>query len=153
MWKRFAKFWQDKQTQQSIDARETPVTIKQYFMGRDIAFPEDYNEEIRKNAERLIYKVNGLLTDLRVERVRVSSGWRPATVNRRIGGAKRSLHLNGKAIDLADSNKELARRILDNRGLLKKWGLWLENTEHTDTWVHLDIGIRAPRPGGNIFKP
>jgi len=134
-----------------------PISIEAYFQDpkngddRRLKYPNDYTSEILENAKALLEKVNNLLIDLGVVTVVVSSGWRPATVNAAVGGAKKSLHMLGKAIDLRDSTGELDKLIESRPDLLKKYGLWLEDPSATKGWCHLDVGNRTDRPS-RVFK-
>lgn len=128
------------------------LTLKQYTMGRDKLYPEEWTLEIQANAEDLILRVNNLLKVIWSGEVVVTSGWRPLAINRKAGGAKRSLHMQGKAIDLKDNDGSLAAAILKKPELLLDFGLWLENPESTKGWVHLDRGQRSERLV-RIFKP
>jgi hypothetical protein len=134
-----------------------PISIEAYFSDpkngddRRLKYPNDYTNEILENAKALLEKVNSLLIDLGVVTVVVSSGWRPATVNAAVGGAKRSLHMQGRAVDLRDSTGELDKLIESKPELLKKHGLWLEDPSATKGWCHLDCGNRTDRPS-RVFK-
>lgn len=106
----------------------------------------ELTKEVKDNAVILLNKVNQLLEELNFKNAIVSSGFRPSEVNAATkGSAKHSLHMTGKAIDIADANHALAHAILANPGLLKKYGLWMEDISATPTWCHLDIGIRTDR--------
>lgn len=107
---------------------------------------EELTKEVKDNATVLLNRVNQLLKDLGIESVIVSSGFRPSKVNANIkGAAKKSLHMTGKAVDIADAKHEIAHKILARPDLLKKYDLWMEDIVHTPTWVHLDIGVRKER--------
>jgi len=125
---------------------------------RRTAFPEDWTKEVEENAKKLLKKVNELLAELNVEKVTVSSGFRPADVNKQVANAaKRSYHMNGYAIDILDDQYQtLGKLIAGKPELLKKYELWIEDLtstkgKHTN-WVHLDYGIRSDRPS-RMFKP
>lgn len=130
------------------------ISLEMYLMGRDKLWPDEYTPLVRNNAILLLDQVNGLLEDLVLKnfRYKVTSGWRPLSVNRLAKGAKRSLHLVGRAIDIADTGKKLSDAILDRTELLSKWHLWLESPRHTNGWVHLDNGDRSKREP-RIFAP
>lgn len=143
------------------------ISLDAYFTdsktGKDrrLLYKDEYTLEIKQNAEKLLEKVNALLLDLGIMSCRVSSGWRPAALNASVGGAKRSLHTRGLAIDLVDSDGTLDKLILEKEktllqegrpSLLKKYDLWLEDPAATSTWVHLDLGTRSERPL-RVFKP
>ena len=60
------------------------ISLKEYFMGRDVSYKEEYTPEIEKNARALLSLVNRLLTDLNITKVSVSSGWRRPSSNKTI---------------------------------------------------------------------
>ncbi len=143
--------------QENKEENKMAITLEAYFADpktgedRRVKYVEDYTDEILENAKVLIEKVNSLLSDLGIIAVVVSSGWRPTAVNSAVGGAKRSLHLQGRAVDLKDSTGELDRVIEERPDLLKKYGLWLEDPDATTGWCHLDNGNRRDRPS-RVFK-
>lgn len=132
------------------------ITIAAYLMGRDVKYKSEYSDSIYVNGCRLLLKVNRLLHDLGFDDVEVSSGWRPPSVNHQVpGAAVHSHHMTGNAVDIMDTQKQLAQAILkyqfiDNK-FLEKYGLYMEDPQSTLTWVHLqDI---APKSGKRIFNP
>lgn len=129
------------------------ITKAEILMGRDVAFKKDYTEEISKNIDLLLIPLNKF-REIYGKSMIVSSGWRPPTINAKIGGAKKSLHMLGLACDFVDKDGNLAKFLLkmDSEGKLKELGLWLENPEKTPGWVHLDIKDRGDRES-NVFNP
>lgn len=87
----------------------------------------------------------------------VSSGYRPADVNRKTNGAAtNSLHLICAAADLVDDKSQaLAKFCLADLPMLEHLGLWIENPEFTrgrwTNWVHLQIF--PPKSGKRVFDP
>jgi len=74
--------------------------------------------------------------------VLISSGYRCAALNARVGGASRSQHVSGLAADftLSDySPREVARRISESDVVFDQ--LILE----FDSWVHLSVTTGTPR--------
>ena len=136
-------------------AREV-VSLDDYWQGRDQQYSHEWTPLIRENAYELLKRVNLLLQDLNVVSARVVSGWRPSEVNQRVGGAARSLHITGQAVDLRDnSRQEFGDLIIRNNHLLHKYQLWLESPEATrgnTNWIHLDMGIRDDRDL-RVFNP
>lgn len=144
------------------------ITLKDYLTASG-SYPERENHkeltpELIKNAEKLLTQVNQLLTDLGVENVKISSGFRPSEVNAATAGAaKKSLHQACLAIDIIDDkNQELANKInkLENaskEGFLVKYGLWLESPEATKgkntNWCHLDLSTSRSARKVRVFKP
>jgi uncharacterized protein YcbK (DUF882 family) len=126
------------------------ITIEQYWMGRDKRYQQDMTQEIRDNATLLVSRVNKLL-EVMGKGTSVNSGWRPATVNRQVGGAKRSNHIIGKAIDLNDDDGSIDEWCMNNLKELEKVGLWLEHPSKTPRWTHLQSV--SPRSGKRVFLP
>lgn len=131
------------------------ISLKEYWMGRDITHKSELTDEIIKNAENTLSKINALLKDLKwASPVYVSSGWRPISINSKVAGAaKKSLHTIGCACDIKDdANQTLGKTILKYPELLKKHGLWIEDLNSTKGWVHIDTQKRADRDV-QVFKP
>lgn len=122
-------------------------------MNRDVTHKAEYTQEISDNLDKLLILLNKFRTAYGKPMI-VTSGWRPQGINSKIGGAKRSLHVQGRACDFADPNGELATfaKKMDSEGKLAEWGLWLENPDKTPGWIHLDNNDRGKRKS-NIFKP
>lgn len=132
------------------------ITLNDYLTSSckypDRARHKECTTEVKANAEQLLIKVNKLLKELGFTKVKVSSGFRPSTVNSAISGAKKSLHMIGKAIDIADPDGKLDKAISEKPELLTTYGLWLEHPDSTVGWAHLDTGSRFERKI-RIFKP
>ena len=136
------------------------VTLYHYFKRRDEKYRSEFNAGILANAEELLRRVNLLLSDLSQLDSRlldrpflVSSGWRPASLNKSVtGAAPRSHHISGKAIDFVDTDNSIDAIISTHYQLLPVHGLWLEHPDHTPGWCHLDMGLRSAREK-QIFKP
>jgi hypothetical protein len=124
----------------------------------DRANSTELTEELKANGKQLIEKVVALLTELGIKSIDISSGFRTSAANSATpSAAKKSLHMQCKAVDLLDDKAQsLGKLILSKPELLKKHGLWMEDLSATigknTNWVHLDIGNRADRPI-RIFKP
>lgn len=133
------------------------ITLEQYVTAND-KYPErlkhqELTDEIKKNAEALLNNVNDLLKELKIEKVTVSSGWRPSDTNSKIpNAAKKSLHMEAKAVDILDIDGKLDQLIENNDELLKKYGIWQESPLKTRGWVHLDCKNRGKR-AKNQFSP
>lgn len=142
-----------------------PLTLDMYLTAngryKDRAKHKELTLELLKNAEVLITAVNQLLTELKVSKVDVSSGFRPTDVNKAVPNAsKKSAHQICMAVDLVDDKAQtLAKRLEDDfkangdKSLLVKYELYLESPKHTMGkqvgWVHLQT-----RPTRNrIFIP
>lgn len=122
------------------------ITVSEYLMGRDKEFPLDMLQA--RNMAELLSKVNYLFGKLDLH-AKVSSGYRPASINKKIGGAKMSTHTVCAGIDLADPDGNLAIVMKKNVELLKELGLYLENPDFTKGWIHLDFKTRK----NTIFNP
>lgn len=129
------------------------ISKKEILMNRDVQYKDDYTQEISNNIDKLLISLNKF-REAYGKPMTVSSGWRPESVNKAIGGAKKSNHTVGLACDFVDKDGKLAEFALkmDQEGKLKEWGLWLENPTKTTGWIHLDIKDRGFR-STNVFNP
>jgi hypothetical protein len=101
------------------------------------------------NAIRLLYAVNVLREKLGTPLI-VTSGYRSPEHNKRIGGAPFSNHMECLAVDFADADGSIKRRLMaDSNKLLIECGLYMEDPKDTPTWVH--VQIVPPRSGNRVF--
>ena len=114
---------------------------------KDRLLSSELTKEVKDNAIILLNRVNQLLKELGYKKVDVSSGFRTSAVNAATkGSAKKSLHMLGKAVDIADPKHELYKKIEEKPELLKKYGLWMEHKDNAPTWCHLDCSnLRVDR--------
>jgi hypothetical protein len=138
------------------------ITYADYYMGRDIRYPNDLLGPIKGNVIRTVDITNRLLVLLKVSTVPleinprtgsvVASGWRPPALNAATPGASRtSLHMSGEAIDLYDPSGEIDKWLSHNIKALVDLGLWLEHPDATPGWSH--VQVRPPKSGNRIFRP
>lgn len=138
------------------------LTLKDYFMGRDKAYPAELTPEIDANAAIVVERANQLLTYAQINGVEiednpktgtpVSSGWRPAAINKATANAApRSKHMTGQAIDVYDPEGELDDWCMENLDKLTSLELWLEHPSATKGWCHLQI--LPPRSDKRVFYP
>jgi uncharacterized protein YcbK (DUF882 family) len=121
-------------------------TREEYLKGRDKDAP--LTPEMEENMHKLLTALDGL-REAYGKPLRISSGYRPASVNKAAGGAKKSCHLTCEACDFVDNLEELDEWCLDNLKVLEKLGLYLESPLHTKNWCHLQT-----RPTKNrVFIP
>ena len=129
----------------------SPITLAQYFMGRDAEHGAELTEPLRRNAEAMIARVNTLLERACIA-CTVNSGWRPHAINAQVPNASpRSRHLTCEAIDLADPDERLDAWCLRHLDELEAIGLWLEHPDATPGWCHLQIV--PPKSGRRVFEP
>lgn len=149
----------------------TPVTVVSKLAMADWVtssqkYPEraksaELTEEVVANAEVTIELINKFFIAMSIDisSLKVSSGFRPSAVNKSVGGAKKSGHTIGFAIDFHDIDGNLDAVISSDKGQeeLKRLGLWQEHPADTNGWCHLDRITRAvkDRPSCKIrqFKP
>jgi len=144
------------------------MSLNSYWKGRDREYKGEFSDDLPRNAQSLLDKVNPLLKELGFSSVSVLSGWRPRSYNEKlrdqgVGAAKNSLHISGEAVDILDPRGDIARAILKDRAILDRYGLWMEDPAHTVSknrkvrWVHLDNGGAASgqpkKRSGRIFNP
>ena len=135
------------------------ITLEQYLTASgsypDRATHKELTKEYVENAKKLLKVVNQALKDLGIKSVRVSSGFRPSSVNKTTkGAAKVSSHLSCEAIDLvADKNQSLCK--LFTNEVLEKYNLFREDSDATigkvSNWCHLQT--RKTSSGKRIFNP
>jgi hypothetical protein len=121
-------------------------------------------DAVKANISELRRRVNGLLSDLGwIPDPDCTSGFRPAAANVAAGGAKKSAHMNGEALDIMDNPEQVLAHLImadaeknKENSLLHKWDLWLEHPDYTKgkntNWAHLDMKSRRERPV-RVFKP
>lgn len=127
------------------------ITTQEYYMGRDVLYPEELTDAHRTNAADTVSKANQLLQAAGLDR-RVVSGWRPSAINSATkGAAANSKHITCQAVDLEDNNNELKNWCLNNQDICAQIGLWFESPENTRTWVHAQTV--APPSGRRFFIP
>jgi hypothetical protein len=83
--------------------------------------------------------------------LKVSSGYRPAEINIKNGGAKKSNHILCLACDFVDPLSELDLFCIQNQDVLEKCDLYLEHPKWTKGWCHLQA--MSPVSGKRIFVP
>lgn len=120
--------------------------------GRHPARPVIYPPEELwlQNAKVVAERVTSLLLAFGQSR-RIVSGYRSPEDNVAAGGAKHSHHLTCSAVDLLDTESDLAEWCLSQRTLLERLGLWMEAPKYTPGWVHLQIW--PPHSGARLFIP
>ena len=102
-----------------------------------------------RNLEDLIRKVNALGYQ---PPMLASSCLRSLKDQERINpNAMGSSHLYGCAVDIADPKGELKKWLETRVATLMNCGLWMENPEKTNGWVHLQS--YAPKSMNRIFNP
>jgi hypothetical protein len=82
----------------------------------------------------------------------VLSGARCADHNKKVGGAPKSAHVEGRAVDL---ERTPALEKWCTEANLEKFGLFMEDLAFTKSWIHLtDRPYPSWKPGmTRIFKP
>jgi len=124
------------------------VTEKEFLKGRDKDYP--LNDTLRQNMKVLLGKINILRGKYKKPFI-ITSGYRPGKYNSSVGGAPNSAHVTCEAIDIKDSDGEIAKWILNNKHLLVELDLYMENPKYTKGWVHLSI--RPTKSKRRVFIP
>jgi hypothetical protein len=139
------------------------ISERDYYMGRDAAYPDELTWAVREAVAQLIPRVNATIAMMARDGIApgvdahthcaVASGWRPAAVNdATANAAKGSKHMTGQAVDLRDTpERVLCRWALANPDALVTMGLWMEDPRWTDSWLHLQCV--APGSGRLVFVP
>ncbi|MBP8282586.1 MAG: hypothetical protein KAX46_01510 [Chromatiaceae bacterium] len=133
------------------------ITLSDYFA--TYAGHGGITAEHRANAEVLLVKVNGLLTELvAIGAAKLdinpktgslisgskNGGWRPRDCPE---GADNSSHKEARGVDVYDADGDIDKALTDAR--LAKHGLYREHPSQTRFWCHLTD--RAPRSGKRTF--
>ncbi len=140
------------------------LTIKDYVTssGKYPGFWEDFitherHEELAKNAAKIVALASEICARAGVKAV-CTSGWRPESHNKRIGGSLKSKHIHCQAIDLWDPDKCLGEWCVSNIEALVELGLYMESLtvthkspERTGRWLHLQFV--APASSNRVFMP
>lgn len=135
------------------------VELEQYRGTHFDTYRNEWSDEHTRNAMELLKKVNSLIHDIKKLRpgldFQMTSGWRPAAYNVKIGGALRSRHIIAQAIDFNDPAGEIATYLCLNTHMLKSRELSIEHPRYTakrgGRWLH--IQYPPPRSGRTVFIP
>lgn len=136
-----------------------PITLDEFFMGRDKTYASELTSELRANAEITVSRANKLLERFyaakpQAHRRGVNSGWRPKAINAKTkDAAKLSNHMICKAVDLGDDDEDLDNWLMSAEGqrALEEEGLWMEHPKATPRWAH--VQIVPPKSGRRVFMP
>lgn len=129
------------------------ITLHAYWMGRDVTHAEELTDEIQRNAQVTVDRVNELLARAgRSDIHELRSGWRPQSIDAALGDRPApSRHITAEASDLPDGDRSLATWCVDNLDVLEELGLWMEDPRWTPTWVHFQT--QPPKSGKLVFIP
>lgn len=103
----------------------------------------------------LTNRVKSAFAAIGIDKVKITSGFRSATDNERVGGAKRSQHMHGNAVDIDVSGYSLAERVkiieaLSANGIT---GLGIgANIIHADIGGRRAWGYKTAAGGGEVPK-
>jgi uncharacterized protein YcbK (DUF882 family) len=84
-------------------------------------------------AEKLLDKSREILG----EPIRVTSGFRSLTVNKKVGGAYNSQHTKGEAVDLVCNNNAKLFQILSKMNFDQL--IWEKGTDQQPAWIHVSL--------------
>ena len=129
-----------------IDIKNTDEKISTNFTHKEF-FTKDpnYNKPSHKLDKRLIDAVQYIRTKFNT-RIRINSSYRSPEYNASIGGAKKSFHMEGRAIDftfIGDNNKALIADVekdINAKGEIFKTltGMGVNGILFYNTFIHLD---------------
>lgn len=109
------------------------------------------NPAMMSDAKELLRRVNALLGDFGEERC-CTNGYRDATLNGAVGGAKGSKHKRCTAIDVEDEDRRLWHWCAAHVDKLIQNKLWMEDPEFDDDG-HVHFQSEPPPSGNRIFIP
>lgn len=136
------------------------VTIVEYLGSRRQTHASEWHPDYQSNANNLLAKVNLLIDRCRQMGLtvpwKVTSGWRPRSVNAAIGGAPNSHHVVCRAVDFLDNDRKIGLFLNARPELLRAIGLAMEDLAYCvkadgQKWVHLQSVM--PPSGRVIFVP
>lgn len=122
------------------------IKMDEVLMGR--AKLDELPEDIQKNGEDLLKKLNKFRTEFG-NPMYVTSGYRPADINKAIGGGSKSAHMTLQACDFRDNDGKLFEFIKKDPSILERCDLYMEDPQYTPTWIHLQNRKASKR----IFLP
>jgi hypothetical protein len=108
------------------------------------------NRDVMKNLYTLGIIINRLREYVNRPFV-LTSGYRPAEHNKKIGGAPNSAHVTGQAVDIADKDGSLGQYFIQNPQVLNLFDIYIESPTMTPNWVH--VSIKPTNSGIRIFNP
>lgn len=127
------------------------ITKSDLLAGRDSSFASEYTDAISDNLDEVVEKVNQFLDNF-AGNIKVTSGWRPASMNGMVKGAlPKSNHITGNAVDLSDKDNKLMDYILANLDKATALGLYFEDFRWTPTWCH--VQTVPPKSRKRIYVP
>lgn len=92
--------------------------------------------EAIKNLTQLVEKVLDPVREQFGAPIIVTSGYRSPQLNQKVGGAKKSYHMQGRAVDLITGTKAGNHRLYQ---LLKAHPHTVLINEQSATWIHLSL--------------
>jgi zinc D-Ala-D-Ala carboxypeptidase len=95
------------------------------------------NDEQQAN---LIFLADNLLDKAREKLgspIKVTSGFRSLTVNKKVGGAYNSQHTKGEAVDLVCNNNAKLFQILSKMNFDQL--IWEKGTDRQPAWIHVSL--------------
>lgn len=106
-------------------------TLGEFLAAGDTEPPASVVENLRLLAQRL-----QVLRDILGKPIKINSGYRSPAYNKKVGGAAKSMHLFGMAVDIQLSAADQKLLKLDN---------WSGGYGKAPTWCHLDIRAEKAR--------
>lgn len=100
--------------------------------------------EIKKRLELLVDVVLDPAREAFKKPIIVTSGYRCERLNKAVGGAKKSQHLRGEAVDIKANNPADNKIIFDIIAQLGNYDqlIWERGNDHFPAWVH--VSYREP---------
>lgn len=132
------------------------ITLKELLGKYEFA---DLSIEHQDNILELLEKISKV-REAYDKPMRVTSGYRSMADHERIYKEKgispnkiprKSKHLYGQAVDIADPQQALAKWCTANVAKLESIGVWCEDPQYTLGWLHLQIV--PPKSGKRFFIP
>lgn len=130
------------------------IDVKEYISIGTYFGTNQYNDELLRNADAFLLKLNSLLQEIDESipniKFNMTSGYRSPQYNAAIGGAKSSKHCEAKAIDLEDTDHKIGTYLQFNPIKLMTRDFACEDLNYTirangNKWVHIQDGLPASK--------
>ncbi len=137
------------------------ITVKEY-LGK-FAGHEELTDEHLKSAKILVAKVSEFMARIGApSNLIITSGFRPRSYNKQVGGSMNSHHCFCRAIDIFDPQRVIGQQMMHNLEAMAEIGLWAESLMATHykggvlrppngRWIHLQMV--PPKSGNRVFMP
>jgi hypothetical protein len=129
------------------------LSLQNYLKGRERKFAQEFSDDKKKNAHKMVARASELLSAFGEKR-EVVLGWVPVNIAKRDGVDIESPHIWGQAIALKDFDKRLGHWCVENIERLIELELFMEtlSATHQGEYPFVRLQIARPECGNRIFS-